>query len=218
MENSSKALLMAAGILVFILIVSVLVYMYQAASELPKTQEQIKEAQELAAFNKQYEVYNRSNLKGTDVASVVNRAISYNEQNTNLPQINVKIKLKEDLSKVITYYKDTNSDGRAEVNKTKLTSVWDANSIKDLKNNKDELENVIHFSTYETKDQYYSDSVGNPIGASKPANWLDYYVTDNVFATFKRMKFKCIDVNDETSSGVTYDSNGKISEINFVQI
>lgn len=224
MENASKALLMAGGILVFILIVSVFMLMYQSASELPKTQEQIKEAKELANFNKQYEVYERDNLKGTDVTSVVNMAMSYNQQNPDLKPIVVRIKLKDAIVETVEHYEDDNNDGKP----TKQTSgssetvkvpAGEILSYENKSTDSTELSNIIHFSTYDdvsNKDKYYVDAVGNKI--EEPTNWLDYYVKSNPYATFKRMKFRCADVNNENNSGIKYNADGRISEINFVGI
>ena len=84
MENASKALLIAGGILLALLILSTLIYVGTTMSNMADQQNQSKQLEQTAEFNRTYEAYNRSRLYGTDVMSVVNRAIDYNKQlNTN---------------------------------------------------------------------------------------------------------------------------------------
>lgn len=80
MENASKALLMAGGILIALLIIAVLVYTFGTMSNFFKEQQTEEEIEQLTAFNNQYEAYNRKLLRGTDVVSVINKAISNNEK------------------------------------------------------------------------------------------------------------------------------------------
>ncbi len=80
MENASKALIIAGGILLALLILSVLIYVGTTLSNMANQQNQSKQLEQTAEFNRTYEAYNRSRLYGTDVISVVNRAIDYNKQ------------------------------------------------------------------------------------------------------------------------------------------
>ena len=71
MENASKALLMAAGILMGILVLSLIVYIYATFSD--NTQKNIKqmELNYLTAFNSKYLSYDgREDLTYYDIANV----------------------------------------------------------------------------------------------------------------------------------------------------
>ena len=94
MENASKALLMAGGMLITIIIVGVLVMAWNNMRELPKTQEQIKEAEELSAFNKKYESYAKNGIRGSDLVTVVNMAVNNNEKDEYKNQEDMKITIK----------------------------------------------------------------------------------------------------------------------------
>ena len=78
MENASKALLMAGGILIAVLIIGVLIYSFGTMSGYFSAEQDIEAAQQLKIFNDQYESYNRKLLRGTDVISVMNKAININ--------------------------------------------------------------------------------------------------------------------------------------------
>lgn len=78
MENASKALLIAGGILIALLTISLVMIMYNNLQSMQNAQEQKLATEQLVAFNKEYEAYNKSLLYGTDVITVVNKAINNN--------------------------------------------------------------------------------------------------------------------------------------------
>jgi type II secretory pathway pseudopilin PulG len=80
MENASKALLMAGGVLIAVLIIGILLYSFGSMSGYFEEQASQEEIEQLAEFNNQYEAYNRKLLRGTDVVSVLNKAINNNEK------------------------------------------------------------------------------------------------------------------------------------------
>ena len=80
MENASKALVMAGGILITLLIIGLLVYTFGTMSGYFNAEQDEEVAQQLKVFNDQYESYNRKLLRGTDVISVINKAIDNNDK------------------------------------------------------------------------------------------------------------------------------------------
>ena len=94
MENATKALLMAAGVLLGILILGALVYMGTSLSSLANQQETEKEAQQLAEANKFYESYLNRKLRGQEVVSIINRVISDNTKRNSSEQISAKLVIK----------------------------------------------------------------------------------------------------------------------------
>lgn len=74
MENASKALLIAGGIFLALLIVSVMMYMSNSITEIGEAQENRRAAEQLAAFNAEYEAYNKKLMYGTDIITVINKA------------------------------------------------------------------------------------------------------------------------------------------------
>lgn len=76
MENASKALLIAGGVLIAILIVSVLVVTLNIVNSNQKTREKALATEQLAEFNQKYESYNKRALRGTDIITLKNMAKS----------------------------------------------------------------------------------------------------------------------------------------------
>lgn len=93
MENASKALLMAAGVLMGVLVLSLIVYIYATFSDTTqKNMEQMK-LNELNAFNSKYLAYDgKSDLTYYDVVSIVTMALNDNKADIEGPQITVQIK------------------------------------------------------------------------------------------------------------------------------
>ena len=78
MENASKALLIAAGILIAIIIIGAFVYLFGEMARYSDTQATGEQMEQINQFNKEYEAYQRNWLRGIEIASVTNKAQSYN--------------------------------------------------------------------------------------------------------------------------------------------
>ena len=73
MENASRALLMAGGILIAILIIAVLARTFSTMSVFQKTQLTEEEARQLQEFNEQYTKYLGQYVYGTEVRTLINK-------------------------------------------------------------------------------------------------------------------------------------------------
>ena len=98
MENLSKALLIAAGIFIAILIISVLVVVYNNFSSYYASKHDAAMIEQTAKFNAQFEKYHKNGIRGSDLISCMNKIINYNAtesyfEDTNYERIKVKITL-----------------------------------------------------------------------------------------------------------------------------
>lgn len=80
MENAAKALEIAAGVLLAVLIISFIVYFFSTISEWPQQEDAMQTSEQLAQFNLEYEVYEKNAMYGVDVISCLNKAQSNNEK------------------------------------------------------------------------------------------------------------------------------------------
>lgn len=80
MENASKALLMAGGVMLTMLVVSILMYGWGTFSEYQAELDRIEEADSLAKFNQQFTNYNRDDVLGYELLSLINKVIDYNQR------------------------------------------------------------------------------------------------------------------------------------------
>lgn len=76
MENASKALLMAGGILIAVIIIALLVRSFTTVSMFQKAKLTEEEQAQLVAFNEQYTKYLGQYVYGTEVISVINRSLN----------------------------------------------------------------------------------------------------------------------------------------------
>lgn len=80
MENASKALLMAGGVLIALLIIGALVLMFNNLSNYQQAGQVNDKEVQIVEFNNQYETYNRKNVRGSDLYSLLNRVVDYNRR------------------------------------------------------------------------------------------------------------------------------------------
>ena len=83
MENASKALLMAAGVLIALIIIGALLLMFNNLSNYQETNTQNTRESQIVEFNKQFETYDRNDVRGNELISLTNRIIDYNERKTS---------------------------------------------------------------------------------------------------------------------------------------
>ena len=65
MENASKALLMAAGVLIALIIIGALLLMFNNLSNYQETNTQNTRESQIVEFNKQFETCNRKDVRGS---------------------------------------------------------------------------------------------------------------------------------------------------------
>lgn len=102
MENASKALLMAGGMLIALMIIGALLLMFNQIGDYEKAQTTNKKVSQVADFNKEYVKYTYDNIKGYELISLINKAIDFNEKEvpvSNSVDYDKKITIKVTLGK-----------------------------------------------------------------------------------------------------------------------
>lgn len=88
MENASKALIMAGGALLAMLIVSLLIYAWSLFSEYQTSKDNLADIENTKSFNEQFIQYDRNDVLGYEILSLVNKVVDYNYRKSN--DINAK--------------------------------------------------------------------------------------------------------------------------------
>ena len=198
MENASKALLIAGGVLIAILIVSVLVVTLNIVNSNQRTREKALATEQLAEFNQKYEAYNKKALRGTDIITLMKMAI---ENNNKMEVADVGeqyfINIKLELSNEYTGTKTTINKKTGE----KTTSDISGNLISETislgewkKNNSLSM------------DKYVEDLFGESI-VTKTEGTTETIYTYSPLANLKKAVFKCTEIK--------YNDNGRIKELVF---
>ncbi len=132
MENATKALMIGAGMLIAVLTMGLLVMVMNAVSQNFKTEFDIETSEQIRVFNKDYESYNKKLLRGTDIISLCNKAISNNDHFIDVPgrEITIEFQMKEAI-----IYKP-NGDGTAigTGRSFKTNEVYTMNDLNAIKN------------------------------------------------------------------------------------
>lgn len=79
MENASKALIMAGGVLISLMIIGVLVIFFNNLSDWKSIEQSGERTEQVVEFNKQYEVYSR-NVYGSELLSIASKVDDYNKR------------------------------------------------------------------------------------------------------------------------------------------
>lgn len=82
MENASKALIMAGGVLIALLVIGLLVFFYNNLRGLQSIEQSNDEVEAITEFNKKYDVYAR-NIYGSEILSLANMVDDYNTRESN---------------------------------------------------------------------------------------------------------------------------------------
>lgn len=83
MENASKALIMAGSVLIALMILAALLLMFNNLTNYQNTGTQITREAQVIEFNNQYETFNRKNVRGSDLYSLLNRVVDYNRRKSS---------------------------------------------------------------------------------------------------------------------------------------
>lgn len=226
MENASKALIMAGGILIALLVIGALVLMFNQLSYYQRTETDSEKTQQLADFNKEYLKYTYDDIKGYELISLVNKVIDYNikEKVGNsvdyTKKITVVINMKEFKSKYgvknITslFTKDTytinnsNTIFSADLNNFRsMENTYTLSAMNKLSANYDTLKQAKaeNQNSYETKikeivGKVVKNNSGNTISLTEIEQYREY-------SEFKSSTFK--------PGNVEYHNNGQVKQLSF---
>lgn len=136
MENVSKALLIGASILLSVMILSLVVMSYNEISSYYKAKSDSIDIEQTTEVNKIFENYNQDKIRGSDMISLMNRVIDYNERQsylvgTNYKRIEVKINIDNIGNKdILNQFKYNTSD--TSILTAQITNVGNGTDNKKL--------------------------------------------------------------------------------------
>lgn len=80
MDNATKAILIAGGILLALLTLSVMVAMFGSMQQMEEAKDKKEVIAEMNEWNAEWEAYNKKVMYGSDVLTVVNKAAEVNHK------------------------------------------------------------------------------------------------------------------------------------------
>ncbi len=201
MENASKALIMAGGMLLAILTVSLLAYAWNLFSEYQASHYNLATIEDTAKFNQEFTAYDRDGVKGYEIISLVNKITDYNTRKSVESATSSEKYTSIDIT--VNFLNGNNKNLTKDGNNNKL--------ITQTSNNKGTLATIIAEATT------IEDRWGGSDSASKIANGIDSIFVGDTATTDKKnagiKKFNSLNTN---SSGITYQIKSSDSDINNV--
>lgn len=216
MENASRALLLAAGILLGLILLTSVMYIYNTIRDSTEAKYQLLSEEQLLKENAEFESYDKKYMYGTDVITVLNKAIDLNKQNYSAGdfQIDITFKLLSDVENYIIPYQwdfDTKKYTRLErTNKTTPYKGYELKGNEDIKRaisysilNESHLTNIEAFlKTQVIKSEIRINEKYGRDGDNKYEKILTYYeMYYTGFSDFKRKIFTCVDIEYDTFTG-----------------
>ena len=218
MENASKALIIAGSVLIALMIIGALLLMFNNLSSYQNTETQGAREAQVVEFNNQYETYNRDDVRGSDMVSLINKIIDYNKRKNEegYDQMDITITIddpskfaydKGDVQLIKEKYTQNNLEdlvGTKENENTPkgLERKYGEKYIRDLSSN---ISNIMDDSKSEdTAEKILPKDLSNYGGISKiQADTSIYYE----YSQFKRARFNCTHTD--------YSKIGRIKTMNF---
>ena len=93
MENASKAIMIAGGVLIGVLILSMFVYVFRAAARTNQSYDENQIQKQLEAYNSQFEIYNKDSNTISELLTLINLAYHTNSNYNYEPQNSVAISI-----------------------------------------------------------------------------------------------------------------------------
>ena len=179
------------------MIIAVLMYVVQRSASLKKAEQDKEIAEQITKFNMEYESYQKTLLRGTELVTLINRAIANNikyEDSDKVYDIDIHFKLKTPIKETIV----TVQDGKKKNTEEKVT-FGEAKTYKLIDNRQsDRISEDIR--------EFMDIGALNSTEAYEIINYKDidnYQMVYSGFTDFKRKIFKCtkMEYSDITGRG-----------------
>ena len=194
MENASNALLMAGGILLAIIVITILVITYNGIVGFESSKLEEQELQNISLFNEPFMSYNKKVMYGTDIISVLNLALDnnkkYNVKSGEEYYVDISFKLNSDLSNITELYELNTSTGVYKKSITEERKIIEGNKTYII-------------SRLADKEQT------TEIIEQNGAILKKYTIKSNFIYDLKRKTFTC--------KNVEIDSIGRVKSMSFEQ-
>ena len=132
MENASKALLIAGGMLIALLVIGALLLMFNQIGDYEKAQTTSDKVSQIVDFNKEFEKYTYdNNIKVYDLISLINKAVDYNKKDAVNNSVDYNKKITITVTNIKAFKTKYGVNGKSNIftaNNTDKIDVKDRNN------------------------------------------------------------------------------------------
>ena len=230
MENASKALVMAGGILIALLVIGELLLMFNQVSDYQRSGTDLEKDQQLTDFNKEFTQFTYGDIKGYELISLVNKVIDYNGKSGTANYVDYSLKITVKIENLQGFAGKYGTQGKSKlfgrvssyiVNTSATQFITDVTKFRELENtyslatmsklsaNYDTLKNAYdnpsdENGTYEGKMQ---EIVGRVVKYNNKTIKLSDIENYREYSEFKTSTFE--------SSTPEYYGNGQVKSMAF---
>lgn len=212
MENASKALIMAAGVLIALIILGALILMFSNLSNYQDTNIQTDREAQIVEFNNQYATYDRNDVRGNELISLLNKVVDYNDRKTGdtsdekyqkmkievngIPQANFKYE-DSDTNLIKSSYTQDNVKNNLLDEVQKIEQKYETKYISQLVSN---ISNIMDTDKGQAKAEEILPKALTKYtgGFSQIKNDTKTYYQ---YSQFKKAYFKCVDRKYNKNTG-----------------
>lgn len=175
------------------------------------------EAKQIADFNESFDSYNKKLMYGTEIISILNKAVDNNHIYgvTNDPSsqyyVDIAFRLKREVSETVETYTLNENTGEYSMRTqtTPMTQIFTNGVNYTLSTNLEQIKNCILINKKETVEHNTTRWIGK--------REKEYTLTYKAFSEFKRRAFQCIDI-DRDGKNITYNRSGRICKLEFEEV
>lgn len=245
MENATKALVMAGGVLIALMVLGALILMADSITAYQRTDVESTRTSQTTEFNNQYETYNRMDVRGNELYSLLNRARDYNRRQTSASTEGNSVgytpmEIVFNFNGKLSEFASPAGNNLITQNEYTLTGTTDPfesimNEVNQLeaKYGADSLTNLVTgmteiFIDDSDTDEEHLKAVETFNLTSKKvtvSRWTEINEHSTIreevykyyeYVLFKRAYFDCVSLTRVGETGVTYDENtGRIIKMEF---
>ena len=206
MENASNALLMAGGILLAIIVITILVITYNGIVGFESSKLEEQELQNISLFNEPFMSYNKKVMYGTDIISVLHLALDNNNKYNVKPgeeyYVDISFKVNSNIETITELY-ELNASTGVYTNRIieRIPEIEAGNTYMISRDKQYIEENILSqlkLNEQETKDPIYDGAI-----------LKQYKIWSNFIYDLKRKTFTC--------KNVEVDSIGRVKSMSFEQ-
>ena len=199
MENASKALLIAAGIFFGLMIITISLFMHNQISNYYETKETSRLTEQMATFNAKYLIYQKQDLRGSDLLSLINKIIDFNKSKRDEePEIEISIKIGNSAKAKEIYYQ---FDTYKNIKLINLTTIYTEDNSEAVLNEANAIESEYTKGIAEKLAANVSTLLGQNSSKTRQQLLEEYKIITTIdnekilkyyqYQQFKRAHFDC---------------------------
>ena len=216
MENASKALVMAGGILIALLVIGALLLMFNQVSDYQRSGTDLEKDQQLTDFNKEFTQFTYGDIKGYELISLVNKVIDYNGKSGTANYVDYSLKITVKIENLQGFASKYGTQGKSKlfgrvssyiVNTSATQFITDVTKFR-------ELENTYSLATMSKLSANY-DTLKNAYDNPSDENGTYEGKMQEIVGRVVKYNNKTIKLSTFESSTPEYYGNGQVKSMAF---